>query len=358
MMALEIALENYESWKAGLQKSGASWYWKKHAFDLDRTELLAQLDNFRSTESKPLSDTLDDYRSKMSMQTMLDELSMHVPEKIIEELLENKIGNPPSEIVSARSGKLLSATFNDLVLLSFVTKIKSALTQDPKDGQLRVIEIGGGYGGLSAKLKKLFPLAKITIIDLPHAGLLQAYYLNQALPMCRLEVIPLQASSLNKSSNDSTSDFRLIPSTRLDLIQNEEFELVVNTRSFMEMDRKTIHSYFDFIQRTLRVGGVFFNCNRIWKNAGDRPTQISKYPYDKKWQLVSLGTSFFQNNTIEIMARRTSVENPIFLTIVSRLPRTDYLIHGNRIRGFVELIRPSIPAVFTLTYWKRIRKYH
>ena len=91
-MALEIALENYESWKAGLQKSGASWYWKKHAFDLDRTELLAQLDNFRSTESKPLSDTLDDYRSKMSMQKMLDELSMHVPEKLSKSCWKIKSG--------------------------------------------------------------------------------------------------------------------------------------------------------------------------------------------------------------------------------------------------------------------------
>jgi hypothetical protein len=102
---------------------------------------------------------------------------------------------------------------------------------------------------------------------------------------------------------------------------------------------------------------LFFNCNRLWKNAGDRPTQIARYPYDDYWQLISLSTSFFQNNTVELLTRRTSKKNAVFKSLIRRLPKTDYLIHHDKFQGFVEWVRPYIPSVLTVTYWKRIRKF-
>jgi hypothetical protein len=125
----------------------------------------------------------------------------------------------------------------------------------------------------------------------------------------------------------------------------------------MEMDQREIAKYFELIQKTLQPGGLFFNCNRLWKNAGDKPTQISRYPYDDKWSLVSLSTSFFQNNTIEILARRSSISNPLFLNLVRNLPKTDYLIHKLKFQGLIEWLRAYTPPKLTLTYWKMIRKF-
>jgi putative sugar O-methyltransferase len=356
-MSLAAALKNYEIWRDELGRDGASWYWKKHSFKEESEVLIKRLENFRNTDEKPLSDTLDDHRSKMSMQEMYDELCLQVDEVLIEELLENSIGNPPKEKIVGRSGKELQATFNDLILISFANKIFNALSTKQRTSELNVLEIGGGYGGLAAKLKKLLPLAHITIIDLPHAGLLQTYYLQQRFPFGRLAVLDYKVSANLQDDASLLSDFIVVPSTKIDLLNRHEFDLVINSRSFMEMDQKTISRYFDLIQSKLKIDGLFFNCNRLWKNAGDRPTQIARYPYDDRWHLISMGTSFFQNNTIELLTRRTDKGNAVFKSLIRRLPKTDYLIHRNTFQGFVEWIRPYVPTVLTVTYWRRTRKF-
>ena len=356
-MNLDIALKNYETWRDELDRDGASWYWKKYSFNENSETLVKRLDDFRNTKSKPLSDTLDDYRSKMSMQEMYDELRLQVDDVLIEQLLENSVGNPPKEKILSRAGKELQTTFNDLILISFANKIFNALSIKQKTNELFVLEIGGGYGGLAAKLKKLLPLANITIIDLPHAGLLQTYYLQQLFPSGRLNVLDYKNNNHFQRNGSFSSDFTIVPSTKIDFLKQKDFDLIINSRSFMEMDRGTIKNYFDLIQTRLQVGGLFFNCNRLWKNAGDRPTQIARYPYDDRWQLISLSTSFFQNNTVELLTRRTGKSNPIFKSLVRRLPKTDYLFHGEKFQGFVEWVRPYVPSVLTVTYWKRIRKF-
>ena len=357
-MTVDVALDNYETWLTEIDKSSASWYWKKHAFREDRNSLLRRLASFRSTEVKPLSDTLDDYKSKMSMQEMYDCLCQDVPELLIEELSENQIGNPPAQSVVTRSGTELVTTFNDLILISFISKIFNALSTKQKTERITILEIGGGYGGLAAKLKRLLPNSKIVIVDIPHAGLLQTYYLGQALPTAQLVVHPIGDGGLGLRQDQALGDFFIVPNNKATDLSNFKFDLVVNSRSFMEMDQREIASYFDLIQKTLQPGGLFFNCNRLWKNAGDKPTQISKYPYDDKWSLVSLSTSFFQNNTIEILARRSPSSNPLFLKLVRKLPKTDYLIHKLKFRAFVEWSRAYTPPKLTFTYWKKIRKFN
>ena len=106
-MSLDVALKNHEIWCDELDRDGASWYWRKHSFYEDSEVLIKRLENFWSTDRKSLSDTLDDYRSKMSVQEMYDELCLQVEEGSVEELLENSIDNPLRENINSRSGKEL-----------------------------------------------------------------------------------------------------------------------------------------------------------------------------------------------------------------------------------------------------------
>ena len=62
-MSLDAALKNYEIWRDELGRDGASWYWKKHSFKEDSDVVINRVENFRSIENKPLSSTLDDYKS-------------------------------------------------------------------------------------------------------------------------------------------------------------------------------------------------------------------------------------------------------------------------------------------------------
>jgi putative sugar O-methyltransferase len=260
-MTVDIALNNYETWLTEIDKSSASWYWKKHAFREDRNSLQRRLVSFRSTEAKPLSDTLDDYKSKMSMQEMYDSLCQDVSESIIEELSENQIGNPPAQSVVTRSGIQISTTFNDLILISFANKIFNALSTKQKSERITILEIGGGYGGLAAKLKKMLPKSNVVVVDIPHAGLLQTYYLGQALPFAKLVVHSIDNSFTNLTQDQDETDFFIVPNNKTKAISHLKFDLVINSRSFMEMDQREIAKYFELIQKTLQPGGLFFNCN-------------------------------------------------------------------------------------------------
>ncbi len=213
-MTVDVALNNYETWLTEIDKSSASWYWKKHAFREERSSLLKRLISFRSTEVKPLSDTLDDYKSKMSMQEMYNCLCQDVPELLIEELSENQIGNPPAQSVVTRSGTELFTTFNDLILISFTNKIFNALSTKQKTERITILEIGGGYGGLAAKLKRLLPKSKIVIVDIPHAGLLQTYYLGQALPTAQLVVHPIGNGGPGLGQDQALGDFFIVPNNK------------------------------------------------------------------------------------------------------------------------------------------------
>ena len=85
-------------------------------------------------------------------------------------LKKTNIGNPDNfyEI----SGEKYN--FNDLFIIQFLFKIKKFLNKEPKS----ILEIGGGYGALVNKLKKLYSNSTIYLLDLPEAGLLQTYYLS------------------------------------------------------------------------------------------------------------------------------------------------------------------------------------
>ena len=101
---------------------------------------------------------------------------------------------------------------------------------------------------------------------------------------------------------------------------------------------------------------VALNNYETWLTEIDKSS--ASYPYDDRWNLVSLSTSFFQNDTIKILARKRPSSNPLFLKLVRKLPKTDYLIHKLKFQGLVEWFRPFVPTVLTVTYWKRVRKFN
>ena len=43
------------------------------------------------------------------------------------------------------------------------------------------------------------------------------------------------------------------------------FDLIINTRSFMEIKFDEIKSYFDYIHTTIKSDGIFYNVNKYEK---------------------------------------------------------------------------------------------
>ena len=94
--------------------------------------------------------------------------------KFIDENTENLIGNP-EQVYEIGNKKY---NYNDLHNVNNLFQIKKKFKKNPK----LILEIGGGYGCLMAKLKKNFNETKIISIDLPEALLLQSYYLHSIFP--------------------------------------------------------------------------------------------------------------------------------------------------------------------------------
>jgi hypothetical protein len=123
-----------------------------------------------------------------------------------------------------------------------------------------VLEIGGGYGGLAWAVLKARD-CDYTIVDLPEVGQCSEYYLGQFGERARV-ITPQQFSE-----------------------ERRGYDLVIQTRGFMEMDLSEVQWYFAAIQGwACPVGSLFFTLNRKAKE-----TRFEDYPFDARWSVVLKG---------------------------------------------------------------------
>ena len=115
-----------------------------------------------------------------------------------------------------------------------------------------ICEIGAGYGGLADKLLRAKKaILCYTLIDFEPHRKLQKYFLGP--------------------------DVRVKYKT-VNTFPQEPLDLVINTRSMMEMDLEEIKFYIDQIQKWLKPGGLFYLITK------DKVTKFKDYPLDKHWK--------------------------------------------------------------------------
>ena len=300
-----------------------------------------KLEDFR--KKNILSDGLDDQGNFFPLVENLIDLTDLCGKKFINEFKENNIGNPDNfyEIDGEKYN------FNDLFIIQFLFKIKKFLSKEPKS----ILEIGGGYGALANKLKKLYSNTTIYLIDLPEAGLLQTYYLSSIYKEKRFFFF----FDFKKTENIinieylENFDFVILPPWCLKKITFKKyFDLIVNTRSFMEIKFNEIKSYFDFIHTTIKSNGIFYNANKYEKNTSGDIIKISEYPYDNFWSVLSSSQSWKQNNLHEIVTQRNEIESQEISLTLSKLKKNNLLsknpsIYKIVIRYFLDFIFKLIP---------------
>jgi hypothetical protein len=108
----------------------------------------------------------------------------------------------------------------------------------------------------------------------------------------------------------NTYDIMIIPPwCRLD--KKIKFDLVINTRSMMEMNNQTIKNYFSIIQRHIKIKGIFLNINRYLKRTKNNKTKISNFPYDENWEVIKSEKSWMQDWVHMLITRRNTKKNNI-----------------------------------------------
>ena len=73
----------------------------------------------------------------------------------------------------------------------------------------------------------------------------------------------------------------------------------------MEMNKKEIFKYFEFIENNISANGYFFNVNRYFKNSVEDPLKLTDYPYDDKWDVLFSKPSWQQRHIRALLTRRS-----------------------------------------------------
>lgn len=109
-----------------------------------------------------------------------------------------------------------------------------------------VVELGGGYGGMAYYLTRDFPRVKYFDFDLPENAALTAYYL---LRSCKDKHVLLYGE--RDLSTDILADYDVVimPNYCISYMPDKSSDVVFNSYSLAEMDRKAIGEYISIIQR-------------------------------------------------------------------------------------------------------------
>ena len=275
-----------------LPEFSKSQHWKRHIKYKDFNNLQKDLINFRNND---LSGGLDDKDNNENIKKIFDSLLKDVELNFIKKIgnYEN-IGNNKCYI----KYKDLIIDPNFLYEIDWLSSIrkKSKLLDDSRI----VCDIGGGYGSLISKIKKYNPKSTCILLDLPESNLLSRYFLSK--------IFPDKIFLLTKEKNIDFKKFKdidfliTLPNVHF---KNLTIDLVINTRSMMEMTRNNISKYFEFIHQNISNTGYFLNINAYTKSTVGETIELAKYDYDKFWKVIISKTSNYQEHIHFLLTQRS-----------------------------------------------------
>jgi hypothetical protein len=114
---------------------------------------------------------------------------------------------------------------------------------------LRVVEIGGGYGGMCYWfLERRDAVATYTIVDLPIVNVIQGYFLARALGHERVSF-----------HGEPSRQVKIVPDFALAGVESP-FDVLVNKDSMPEMPYGTMMEYLEW--GAMNCEGLFYSCNQ------------------------------------------------------------------------------------------------
>ncbi|GMR24380.1 MAG: hypothetical protein BMS9Abin37_2917 [Acidobacteriota bacterium] len=256
-------------------------------------------------------------------RSIYERLSGLIPECFRPYLEESPVGNPRGVEIDG-----IQVTQSSLEYTYMLTHLDGYL-----DGVEVVVDIGGGYGGLARLIKLSRPEVRVVLVDLPEVNAIQTYFLSCAFPdesvLGLTDVETLEAID----AREVGADFLILPGPLMEKLRPSSFELVINTRSMMEMDLATVSFYLGQVQSKLPENGVFYTVNRY-----EKKTRLKDYPFDDRW-FVSYSrpwpTFIDENPHHELAAVRTRL--PVVEGVkehLQRLPPYDGV--ADRMRAWVD----------------------
>jgi hypothetical protein len=172
-------------------------------------------------------------------------------------------------------------------------KMRQAIDRKGLGDDLKIVEIGGGFGGTTYWLRKLLGsrVSRHAIVDLPEVGLVQSFFLGS--------VEPGNLVLRGENSDGAASPLQLIPFDALSLIDFQP-NVLINQDSMPEMPLTEVERYIDWTAQNVR--GLFISFNQeTYSSGGDEvqvyvPEVVSRHP---QFRRISRETSWDRRGYVE-----------------------------------------------------------
>ncbi len=287
-------IKDPNSWK-NFRLTGITCGLETGLLQSDRKEIIGKKLYNRNYDRNEIEDILERYY----------ELKNLIGDENLKKNVCSNIGNPRSYYLN---NTLLN--FDDLYHVYAFWQINRFFKTSNKN----ILEIGAGYGNLAQKFIKNSD-CKYFIIDIPESLVIQHYYLKINHPECKLQKI----SSI-KDSLDLSNDVFLIPCFFYEIVKELKFDLVINMRSFGEMNSVIIDQYFDLINNVLINDGFFYTVNRYVTYRGKNIIKIKDYPFGSNWTQIISQPQWLQTHLHEFLLQKIEKPNIGFDKILKSFP--------------------------------------
>ena len=185
---------------------------------------------------------------------------------------------------------------------------------------------------------------KYFLIDLPETNLLSHYYLSNTFPDKKIfSFTDIKDNVITTSDLDEFDIFILPPHMNY---KDIKFDLFINFQSMMEMKKKTIKKYFDFIHSHITINGFFHNINRFYYDGTNEKNILSEYPYEKdRWNIIYTGPYKTARRSWNIISQNTEDKNTNFKDEMEKIKVLE--------KNFTP---PNIPLIF-IRFYRIIKKF-
>jgi putative sugar O-methyltransferase len=166
--------------------------------------------------------------------------------------LEDSLQGAPDHYVS-RNGKFYTAE-----CLSYFVNLRRATKDIDVGDSPKILEIGGGYGGLCEVATRLWGQSTYVIVDIPHTAYCSTQYLKACFPGRVVDY--RQTRMLDRISvEDLTGRIVVLCPWQVDAIRSK-FDLFFNFCSFQEMTPAIVQNYAQKVKMLVPGGNAFISC--------------------------------------------------------------------------------------------------
>ena len=191
----------------------------------------------------------------LSLVNLYHKLSEQVDHNILRFCSESTIGNNYCPIYRGQR-----IGYRIMRYAYYLSQIKNYTELNDEEKNL-ILDIGGGYGGLSRVLKHYYTNSTLVIIELPELCLLGSYYLKKCFPNSKVGLTEDFKNEESISFKDLVKyDFVILTPTFMNKFKSDIFDLTINTTSLGEMTENMQNYYMHNLEICTKK--YFYSVNR------------------------------------------------------------------------------------------------